>query len=356
MNLTLSVPLAVLRTWALVLATLGVVVWVLLPSSILAYLHFQHSVLPQGPITIPLEFTFPQHAGVGPYAYVDLSTYDKQLGDMWKSLSKNRFTKLSHSVMFNMEYVNLGAAPCVGNVRTTFTKGSPKLTTNARPGWAFLDVYPVLGQREGVLAFGEIVDKSITKSLLLNIPPAAGSSNVEGVLDYMMPRWVQNVFVPTGWIALSSFSTLDWLLGRSESQLFGPKAGGLRLNLPHKPMVTTVELSRVSTESLVGNLADKKVLVELDRYDAFVVRGSITLEWVFDGLRFWIYWWPGLCFVVGVGLLWMVASSCCITVSVFGYGWVELRGLFGQDSANTKLKKNLNELQKLGPAAEERIY
>lgn len=351
MNLTASVPLTLFRTWALAFATLGVVLIILLPSSVLTYLHFQHSILPAGPLKIPLEFSFPYLGESGPYSYLDLTPFDKELSEMWDSLSTNRFTKLTHSIMFNLEYVNISDRAMIGNVRTTITKLPNNLPASNKSGWPFMQTCPNLGQQIGVLNFNSIVGKSINKSLLINSPNSIIKENVGGMLDFLFPKWVQNVFVPLGVINLFSFNTLDWILGRNNSQLFSPYANGVKLNLPYKPEITSIELAKVDSKTLINNLKGKYLLVEMDKFDLFVVRGSITFEWIFDGIRFWIYWWPGLCFLLGVGLLWFISSSWCVTISLFGYGYIEFKGLnSSQAMPSEKSKKaevvlkNLNEL------------
>lgn len=349
MNLTLSIPLTLFRTWAFAFITLAMVLMVLLPTSILTYLHFQHSILPQGPLKIPLEFTFPNREGSGPYAYIDLTPFDKELKTMWDSLNKNRFTKLTHSIMFNVEYINIADKPMIGNVRSTITNSSNKLTENIRSGWPFISTCPLLGQQLlSPIDFNSIVGKSINKSILLNSPKSVIPRNVDGLMDFIFPKWFQKVFIPLGIIKMLSFSTLDWIMGRNNSQLFNPNPNGIKLNLPYKPEITSIELAKINSESIINNLRSRYLLVEIDKFDLFVVRASITFEWIFDGIRFWIYWWPGFCFLLGVSLLWFVSSSCCVTISLFGYGYIEFNGLNSpskkKSSEDHIILKNLNDL------------
>lgn len=346
-------PPVILRSYVLLFSTLWIVFFVLLPSSVYTYYRFANSVLPQGPIIIPLDFQFStskSHSG-GSYASLGIHDhYDTQLSTMWKKLTTNRFTKLTHTLMINLEYINLNPSPIIGNMRTSIaSKPHPMSSYDPKTNWPFIEICPVMHQQtEEVIQFKEIVNKSIiTSNIFLSKP--VEDHNMNNMLDFLMPKWIQRIFVPSGWVSLMKFQTLETLLSRDKSKLFKQYTGPLP-SLPYKPYILSSELTKLDSKSLLGGaLKDKFILVELDHYDVFITRASLSLEWGFTGLRYWIYWLPGFCFLIGVGFLWTISSFICGLMSFIGYGMVEFRNASSQteedDDEDKIILKNLEDLE-----------
>lgn len=87
-----------------------------------------------------------------------------------------------------------------------------------------------------------------------------------------------------------------------------------------------LDVTSVSTGFIVFNgeleydeLRNTNMLVELDLSDVYITEGYIKFEYVLSGVRWWVYWWPGISAIIGVFMLWGVSVVGFVGVTWAGF-------------------------------------
>lgn len=384
MIINFGFPLQIWKSWIYISITTFTMFFVLLPSAVLVYLHFQSSIIPEA--TLPMVLQFQYMKDTGPFAFYNLTDSAYEQVRPWKSANTNTFTKIEQVLTIHMKYLKLTPGSTVGGVRVSiyndkkppvlhkpFVKSSSGPETGGQlvRSWPFKAISMTDTQNEFSLyrtdrrfkSWSEVVGKSYSKSVPFMSgvePQALGIEyNKLGILDYFVPKWVLNFFVPQGIQNLLSIKNLSSVLRRNESHedfydnlkyletLDLLSSYGSFQDFPSNSFSTGVVLfdGELNHEELVGT----SLLVELDMNDVFVVDAYVKLDYVLCGFRWWVYWWPGLCFLIGVTIIWVVSCLGCLLFSWFAmtvwgiYGWLTETQ---EERDNEAVKRNLSELLK----------
>lgn len=338
------------RSSMYIIITMFTIFFILLPFSIITYMQFQSSIIPTSPMPMKLQFQYMKMSG--PYAFFNITESSNDIIKPWKQANTNYFTKIEQVLTVYLKYVKLTPGSTVGGVRVSIYDDMrvpvlhiPKqsqhesiVTLPDSRRWPFRPIslsdkdndFKLYRADQTFKSWKDIVGKSYSKSVPFINDLGLLEKRVETVrlLDYFLPKWILNMFIPAGIQNLLTFDNIKNLLGRSEK---------LESSFEQNKYLKTLDLldsygdfqdfqAKSFSTGLVmfeGELQEKEfkgtnLLVELDMNDIFVIDSNIKLEYVLHGIRWWVYWWPGLCFLIGVGFIWYVSCFGFILVSWFG--------------------------------------
>jgi hypothetical protein len=341
-------------------------IFILLPSSIFIYLEFQSSIIPTPPPLLKLQFQYMEYSG--PYAFFNMteSAYDHV--KPWRNANKNIFTKVEQVLTLHMRYSKLTPGSTVGGIRVSVYEDHHSPVLIQRVGdsddllthkWPFQSIslnedktqYSLYRVDRRFHGWRDIVGKSYSKSVPF-VGSEIGIRSLAGpglsLMDFFLPEWMLNVFVPSGIREILSIDNLRALLGRNEQY----KLNDVRNNKYMQTMsllesfgdFSSLPSASFSTgfvlfegELDMDDFKHTSLLVEMDLDDIFVIESYIKIDYVLRGIRWWVYWWPGLCLFVGSGSIWLISCASCLAMSYFGiYGWHLLLWFWGtQKRENT---------------------
>lgn len=299
------------------------------------YLHFQSSIIPE--LTPAMKLQFQYLESCGPYAFYNMTESAYNQIKPWKDATTNSFTQVEQILSIYLKYVKLTSGSEVGGIRVSIYDNNkvPVLHKRQDDGnrkqWPFKPISLKQNTHEFSLfradrtfsSWKEVIGKSYSKSMPFVNPNGALSINA-GILEYFAPEWVLNVFVPTGIRSLFSWTNLTYFFGRSDFNVNMKKLKTIDL-LDSFGDFHTCEKMSVSTgfimfdrELQYKELVDTSLLVELDLNDVFIVEGYVKFDYILSGIRWWVYWWPGLSMIFGVSILWGVSCVGYILVTWAG--------------------------------------
>lgn len=61
------------------------------------------------------------------------------------------------------------------------------------------------------------------------------------------------------------------------------------------------------------------MLVELDLNDVYITEGYMKFEYMLSGVRWWVYWWPGISAAIGIFVLWTVSIAGFLGITWAGF-------------------------------------
>lgn len=303
----------------------------------LIYLHLSHSIIPNNTSTIELKFQHFENSG--PYSFLNITTISKDLINPWKDANTNAFTKIEQNLDICLNYINLNNVNKLGGLRMTVFKDSKRpifIKNNKLNSWPFKDISNFNDHELSLFrvdrsfnSWEQITNKSYSKNVLFLT--SYQDSYSPCILEYFLPSWVINTFVPNGIQKLINFNNLKSLLSRN-----GTGDGS--------NMQICTEFITFENELKLDDLVGTNMLIELNLQDIFINSANMRLNYKLNGLRWWIYWWPGACLLIGVTIIWFIEIIACISVSWIGYF---LFSLAGKTKSNKRaIEKNLNELMK----------
>ena len=383
MIINFGFPLQIWKSWIYVCITIFTMFFVLLPSSVLVYLHFQSSIIPEASPPMVLQFQYMKETG--PFAFYNMTEAALEQVRPWKNANTNAFTRIEQVLTVHIRYLKLTEGSTVGGVRVSVyndkkppilhksslkPSNSPDLGGHSSRNWPFKAISMVDSQNEFSLyrtdrifkSWSEVIGKSYTKSVpfLSGVEPNnLGVESKLGVLDYFVPKWILNLFVPQGVQNLLSIKNVSSLLQRKETYediydhmkhmetLALLNSYGTFQEFPSKSFFTGLILfdGKLDYKEFTGT----SLLVELDMNDVFVVEAYVKLDYVLSGFRWWVYWWPGLCFLIGVSIIWVVSCLGCLVFSWFTMSaWSLYLWLMEtqEEKDNDTIRRNLSELLK----------
>lgn len=346
MILSLTYPLRIWKSWIYICISIFTIFLVLLPTSILIYLHFQSTIIPENAPLMNLQFQYLENSG--PYSFFNMTNSSIDQIKPWKNSNKNSFTKIEQILTIHVKYIKLTKGSSVNGIRLSIynDKNPPILrreirkdSLNNKSSWPFkplsIDNKNFQDNNEFNLyrtdkifkSWKEVIGKSYTKSIpLLNDNSIKGQTNDEfnnfGLLDYFLPKWILNLFIPRGIQDLFSIQKLLRLLKRKELTFY--ELNNDNKNLKNFDLLNSfgnfqdLQSNSFSTGFILfegelnyKDLIGTSLLVELDTNDIFIIESYVKFDYILNGFRWWIYWWPGLSFIIGVSIIWF--STC------FGY-------------------------------------
>lgn len=350
MKLSIDIPLLAFRSYIYIVITIFTILFILFPASLLSYWHFQSIIIPKPSIPIPLQFQYLSDNGL-----FAISTINEDLSNVivncWNNANVNQFTKIEQVFSIHLRYIKLKKDSEIGGLRISVFNDSmtPVLKADGNTeGWPFrpISIYDNTKQTnigsqfhgkefslykndKRFTSWNQIIGKSYMKSI-----PLIDNESVEiddEILQYFMPGWMLTLFVPRGIQKLLSIKNILWVLRRN-------KYDNKDL-IKNNKYLQTVDLlnsygdfnnlktQTFSTGFIVfegklkkNEILGTNILVELDKSlkDIFIVESYVTFEYVLQGLRWWVYWWPGLCFMIGVSIIWFFSCVGCVIMSWFG--------------------------------------
>lgn len=386
MILNLKYPLQIWKSWIYISISAFTMIFILFPTSVLIYLHFQSNILPQSAPPMPLQFQYMEHSG--PFAFYNMTNPAMSNFISWEKINKNPFTKIEQVLTIHMKYIKLSKTSDIGGIRLSVfdDKKMPvlhskqsKVGSNGGYGgggsvraWPFKQIsmsdssnaFSLYRSDKRFRSWREVVGKSYTKSVpfINSIEINDETSSRLGVLDYFIPKWILNIFVPIGIQDFFSIQNLMKLLKRNErvdlnndydvsyelkylESIDLLNSYGNFQTLPSKSFSTGMIL--FDGDLKWSDLMDTTILVELDMSDIFIIDAYIKLDYVLHGFRWWVYWWPGLCFIIGVLTIWTVSCLSCFTFSWIGitlygvYNWIMQSE---EEKETEKIERNLLKL------------
>lgn len=359
-------------------------VFILLPSSIILYLHFYSNILPGPTPLMKLQFQYMESSG--PFAFYNLTTSALDQIKPWRNTNKNVFTSVEQVLTIHLKYIKLTPGSRIGGLRLSvydnfqqpvFYRSGTQNSSNRgkiENEWPFQpisisdnhDEFTLYRSDRSFGSWNDVIGKSYSKSIPFMSSRITGSERLEnnphiGLLDYIAPKWILNVFVPAGIQKMLSISNICSMLGRSENLdshiLDLSKNNEILQTLDLldsfgsfkdlKAMTFSTGFLVFERELKYQDLVNTSLLVELNMNDIFIVDSFVKFDYVLRGIRWWVYWWPGLCFIVGVLLIWIICSVSCIFVSWGGFTiWSAYKMITKtQDEKNTVIvNKNLEDL------------
>ncbi|KAG0681458.1 hypothetical protein C6P40_001990 [Pichia californica] len=377
-----ALPLHIFKSWIYICISIITIFLILFPTSILIYLHFQSNILPDNAPIMNLQFQYLKDSG--PFAFYNMTESALDSIKPWKNSNTNSFTKIEQVLTLHLKYIKLTSGSTVGGIRLSIydDKNSPILHIKQkneikRSSWPFRALSSLNNSENEFSLYRidrkfnswkEIIGKSYTKSIpfindsnnLLKFDDSNNKNNSFSLLDYFIPKWILNIFIPKGLQDLFSIKRINNLLKRKESNLYDNNTKNIKTldllnsfgnfkDLPSKTFSTGIILfnGQLSFEDFINT----SLLVELDTTDIFIIESYAKLDYVLNGFRWWVYWWPGLCFIIGVLTIWIF--SCFgyfmfswITMFILGvYNWL-MEPIVEEINNDEIIKKNLKELLK----------
>jgi hypothetical protein len=315
----------------------------------------------------------------GPYAFYNMSESAYEQVRPWKNAITNPFTTIEQILSIHMQYIKLSKNSELGGVRLSILDDSkspvlhkPQINYNVNANvnsgcqWPFKPLSMSESNHEFSLFRNDRRYKSwknvIGKSYAKSIPFISGVhydqdgnlNNEYGILDYFVPKWILNLFVPIGIQRFFSWHNLKLILGRNEhfeinNYNYNKNKNLQTINLldsatdfqNFKTLIFSTGFIHFESELNPKEMLGTSLLVELDMCDVFVISAYAKLDYVLNGVRWWVYWWPGLSFIIGVLFIWIISSIGCLGVSWFGYiCWSMYISL--NESKNNKINKTDN--------------
>lgn len=352
MILSLAYPLQIWKSWIYICISILTIFLVLFPTSILIYLHFQANIIPENAPLMNLQFQYLENSG--PYSFFNMTNSSIDQIKPWKNSNKNSFTKIEQILTIHVKYIKLTEGSSVNGIRLSIynDKNPPILhrviktdSSNNKSSWPFKPLsidnqnihnnnqFNIYRTDKIFKSWEEVIGKSYTKSIpLLNGKSINGKLNDEfsdiGILDYFLPKWLLNLFIPKGIQNLFSTQKLLAFLKRKELTFY--ELNNNNKNLQNLDLLNSfgnfqdLQSNSFSTGFILfegelnyKDLIGTSLLVELDTNDIFIIESYVKFDYVLNGFRWWIYWWPGLSFVIGVSIIWI--STC---FGYFLFSWI----------------------------------
>ena len=343
MQISLNIPLRIFQSWTYFILVISSMIFILLPSSIYLFVQYKSTLIPTPPPLLNLQFQYIE--STGPFAFYNLtnSAYDQIKG--WKKSNTNIFTKIEQVLTINVKYLKLNKDSTIGGVRISIydNKNPPvMIQDNSKKStgkkWPFKelslindDSYNIYRIDKRFSSWNEVVGKSYSRGIPF-ISSHNDELNINGkvnVLQYFLPQWMLNIFVPIGVQELFSWKNVNWLLGQRDR--FELDSDDNFKNLKTVDLLDSfgdfknLKSNSFSTGLLLfeGQLLEEdfqntSLLVELDLDDIYILNAHVKFDYVLSGLRWWLYWWPGLCFIIGVGIIWSFSCLSCLFISYLG--------------------------------------
>lgn len=299
------------------------------------YLHFQATIIPESTPVMKLQFQYLDSCG--PYAFYNMSESAYDQVKPWKNAIRNDFTRIEQILTVHLKYVKLTPGSDVGGIRLSIYDNNSTVLHKSQKSsdkkqWPFKPLSLVPAKHEFSLfradrvftSWKQVVGKTYSKSVPFINPDNDNHENI-GLLDYFAPRWVLNVFVPRGIQHLLSWENIYTLFGRSDYKVEDRNIKTMDMFESH---INThgLDVTSVSTGFIVFNgeleydeLRNTNMLVELDLSDVYITEGYIKFEYVLSGVRWWVYWWPGISAIIGVFMLWGVSVVGFVGVTWAGF-------------------------------------
>lgn len=345
----IAAPLFLFRSWVYTFISVVTALLVLLPSSVIIYLHFQSTLVPQSTPIMKLQFQYIDNSG--PFSLYNLSETAISQVKPWEDANKNIFTHIEQVLTIHMKYLKLTNGNEIGGIRLSVLNNSAmpefKKSTSFdnRKVWPFKSIneknneLTIFRADRKYKSWNEIIGKSFAKNVpFLSSIDENINKKISGLLDYIMPRWTIQLLVPEGLQYLFSWNNLRDVFTKRDDFKRGEFDFHSSNNINKNKYLQTYDLMETfgefdnfnihtfSTGFILfegqlkyQDINDTSLLVELDTDDVFVVNAYAKLEYVLKGIRWWVYWWPGMCFLFGVGFIWAVSLSTCLSVSWGGY-------------------------------------
>ncbi|TID24583.1 hypothetical protein CANINC_003055 [Pichia inconspicua] len=199
---------------------------VLLPGSILMYLHFQATIIPGSTPVMRLQFQYMESCG--PYAFYNISESAYDQVKPWKDAITNDFTRVEQILTVHLKYIKLTPGSEIGGIRLSVYKDDSIVVHQnqrslGKKQWPFKPLSLDPFKHEFSLyridrtftSWKDVVGKTYSKCVPFINNVDKGSDNV-GLMDYLAPRWILSIFVPQGIQHMLSWDNLYSLLGRSD--------------------------------------------------------------------------------------------------------------------------------------------
>ncbi|GMM31242.1 hypothetical protein DAMA08_039870 [Martiniozyma asiatica (nom. inval.)] len=331
MIINLRLPLKFLKLLTYALICLNIIYFVLLPISVVSFFHFQDYLLPPGQSQVPMSFHTHQKLSYinrpmpkdSIEAFSEISETIKELKKQYNSMHKNPFTTLSIELSVELDIVNINST--IIDVSSFILSKDDVIHMRNHPKLQPNDITNVFGQ-----------------TYLLKTPQLLSAVDDKYLLDFVLPQWSINMFVPLGIYKLLNFNNiLSILKGRFQKSDY----------TEYSSQRIVLNLGRLEWNEMNDTMF---LMAKINTKDVFVTNANIVFDWGLTGIRKWVHDWPGLCFIIGVGIFWSVSSFFCIIIGIIGIRKVEMYHLKGTDSnvdvkINEKedLLKNLEELKAL---------